>query len=83
MAVRAPGIRLDIEHIVLDGLPLANRDRFVRAFTDECAVRLAEAHFESAASMRGRLDLAIAHGASPEAIGQTLARAIIRLVSRS
>jgi hypothetical protein len=80
MAVRAPGIRLDIERIVIDGLALADRARFERAFTDECAAGLGVAQFENAAIRSGRIDIALAQDASPEAIGRVVARGIVRLV---
>jgi hypothetical protein len=82
MAVRAPGIRLDIERIVIDGLALADRRRFERAFTDECSAGLADAQYENAAARNGRIDIALARDAGPEAIGRALARGIIRLVRR-
>jgi hypothetical protein len=82
MAMKAPGIRLDIDRIVVDGLPLGDRDRFVRAFTDECTAGLADAQFHNAALARGRIDIAVARDASAEAIGRALARGIVRLVRR-
>jgi len=82
MALRAPSIRLDVERIVVDGLALGDRDRFVRAFTDECAAALADARFEDAALARERIDVAIARDAGAEAIGRALARAVVRVVRR-
>jgi hypothetical protein len=83
MALRAPEIRLDIERIVLDGLPDVGRERFRRAFIEACTAGLAEARFENAASVTARLHLTIAHDASAEAIGRALARGIIDMVRRT
>jgi hypothetical protein len=82
MAVRTPGISLEIERIVIDGLAVTQRDRLVDAFTGECATGLAEAAFENAYLPRGRLDVALARDASAEALGRALARGIVRLVRR-
>jgi hypothetical protein len=82
MAVRTPGIRLEIERLVIDGLALAGRDRFLRAFTQACVAGLARARFESRTLAGSRIDIAVAHGASPEAIGTAVARGIVRLVTR-
>ena len=82
MALKAPGIRLDIEQIVVDGLALGDRARFVRAFTDECVASLGDARFDGAALARERIDIALAPDAGPEAIGRALARGIARLVRR-
>jgi hypothetical protein len=82
MALRAPSIRLDIERIVIDGLAPGDRDRFVRAFIDECAAGLVDVRFEAAALGRERIDIAIARDAGAEAIGRARARGIVRLVRR-
>jgi hypothetical protein len=82
MALKAPGIRLDIERVVIDGLALGDRDRFMRAFTQECAAGLADAQFANTALARGRIDIAVARDAGAEAIGRALARAIVRRVRR-
>jgi hypothetical protein len=83
MALRAPEIRLDIERIVLDGLPHIHRERFLHAFVEACTAGLAETRFENAASVAGRLDVTIAHDANAEAIGRALARGIVDMVSRT
>ena len=82
MALKQPGIRLDIERIVIDGLPPGDRDRFVHAFTDECAAGLADGQFENAAFAKGRIDIAVARDAGAEAIGRALARGIVGLLRR-
>jgi hypothetical protein len=82
MALKAPNIRLDIERIVVDGLPLSDRDHFVRAFKAECAAGLADAQFDSAALARGRIEIAVPLDAGAEALGRALAREIVRLVRR-
>jgi hypothetical protein len=82
MAMRSPGIRLDIERLVVDGLATAQRKRFVEAFTAECAAGLAAAAFVDAQFPQGRVDLSLAPDASAEALARALARGLVRLVSR-
>jgi hypothetical protein len=81
MAVRTPGIWLEIDRIVIDGLVVAHRDRFMDAFTAECAAGLADVAFESTHRRRGRLDIALGRDHSAETLGRALARGIVSLVT--
>jgi hypothetical protein len=83
MAVKAPHITLDIERIVLDGVPLASRRRFLLAFEEECAAALAETPLTHALPDKARIDLVLAPDASAEAIGRALARGIVSWMSGS
>jgi hypothetical protein len=83
MALRAPRVALQIERIIVDGLPLASRARFRHAFEEECALALEGARFADAVPGTARVDLALPPGASAEEIGRALARGIVRLVSRT
>jgi hypothetical protein len=85
MAMSAGDIRVSIERIVFDGLPLASRERFVAAFREECVARLAMAPFAPSGSANGaapsrRIAIDLPSGANPDALGRALARAVLELV---
>jgi hypothetical protein len=85
MAMNAGDIRLSIERIVFDGVPLTGRERFVAAFREECLARLAGAWFAPSGSTNGavpggRIAIDLPSGATPETVGRALARAVVELV---
>jgi len=83
MALNAPHITLDIERLVLDGLPLASRRRFLRAFEEECAAALAETRLTHVLPDKAHIDLVLTPDASAEVIGRALARGVVSWMSRS
>jgi hypothetical protein len=84
MAVTAPQIRLSVDRIVLDGIPLGSRRRLQRAFEQECVAAFAETagFVPDGAVAVGRPVIRLAPNDTPEAIGRALARAIVGLVRR-
>lgn len=83
MALSAPDIRLSVERIVFDGLPLPSCERFLRAFHEECVSGLATARFAPTGTVTStRASIDVAPDATPETVGRALARALIELVQR-